>query len=307
MAVYKPKTSFLREAIESALAQTYRDFELLIVDDYPADDRARIVQSYQDERIRYYLNTANMGISSTRNKLMSLASGTYWAVMDHDDVWHPEKLAAQVAFMDAHGDVVACGTAYRRKGGGLKRRLVRHEAAHEDIFARLFFKCTMYHSSVMLRARIIRENRIRYNPMYVSVNDRDLYLALAQYGKLANLQEPLCSYRLHNAMTSIRQREVIVAEQRELRKNLLSRIGLKLNAVDFEVFNTYLMRGKRIPTEEILAQVKRLLSRCVAANTVSGYFPRKAFNRMCAMYCMKRSRKISVGFYIRRLLKRNCL
>ncbi len=302
MAVYKTRESVLKEAIASVLAQTYADFELLILDDCPQNTREKTVCAYTDPRIRYFRNEKNLGIAETRNKLMELAQGEYFAVIDHDDVWLPTKLEKQVAFMDAHPDVVACGTAYRRKGTWFRRRLVRHEERHADIFARLFFRCTMYHASVVLRADVVREHQIRYNPTYVSVNDRDLYLSLAQHGKLHNLKEPLCSYRLHHAMTSVRQREAIVAEQRELRKNLLARIGLNLNAAEFEIFNTYLMRSKRIPSETILAEVKRLLNRCMAANAVSGYFPRKAFNHMCAMYRMKRNRKISFGLWLKRLL-----
>ncbi len=139
MAVYKTKHSILKEAIESVLAQTFTDFELLILDDCPADDRAGFVRSYRDPRIKYRLNTANMGVSAARNRLMDIAEGAYWAVMDHDDVWLPTKLERQVAFMDSHPEVVACGTAYRRMGGcPWKRSLVRHEERHEEIFARLF-------------------------------------------------------------------------------------------------------------------------------------------------------------------------
>ncbi len=303
MAVYKTRESVLKEAIASVLAQTHADFELLIVDDCPQDARGRTVGLFKDPRIRYFRNETNLGIAATRNKLMELAQGKYFAVIDHDDIWFPTKLEKQVAFMESRPDIVACGTAYRREGCPFKRRLVRHEEQHESIFARLFFKCTMHHSSVLLRAGVIRENRIRYDPTYVSVNDRDLYLALARYGKLHNLREVLCGYRVHRSMASSRQREAIVAEQRELRKCLLSRIGLQLNAVEFEVFNTYLMRGKRIPKEEILAQVKSLLNRCVAANNVSGYFPRKEFSHMCAMYRMKRNRKISLVLRLKRLWK----
>ncbi len=307
MPVYKTRKSFLKEAIESVLAQTYGDFEFLILDDCPEDNRAQLIQSYHDARIRYYLNTANMGISVVRNKLMNLATGDYFAIMDHDDIWHPTKLAEQVAYLEAHPEVVVCGTAYRRIGCLLKTKLVRHEEMHDDILARLFFKCTIYHSSVLLRAAVVRAHHIHYNPTYVSVNDRDLYLKLAQCGQLHNLRVPLCSYRLHNMMTSVVHRDAIVAEQRELRKDLLARIGLQLNASEFEIFNTYLMRGKPIPSEEVLSHVKRLLNRCVAANAKSQYFPPKAFRHICAMYRMKRSRKLSLGLRLQRLFKKGHL
>ncbi len=304
MPVYRTKKSFLREAIGSVLAQTYTDFELLILDDCPEDSREKVIREYQDSRIRYFCNDVNSGISVTRNELMRIAQGEYFAVIDHDDIWLPSKLEKQVALMDSHPDVVACGTAYRRLKCILKKRLVRHEELHDEIYARLFFRCTMYHGSVMLRSSTVREHNLKYNRVYVSANDRALYLRLARHGKLYNIQEPLCLYRLHRHMVSVVYREEIRTEQRLLRRALLDMIGLKLDADDFEIFNNYIMRGKRITSEALMENVNRILARCVAANNESGYFPAKAFRHVCAMYRMKRNRKISLKLYLQRLFKR---
>ena len=112
MPVYRTNEEYLREAISSILAQTYSDFEFLILDDCPEDDRELIVKSYKDRRIKYLRNETNMGISESRNKLVDMARGEYLAVMDHDDVSLPERLEKQVNYLDAHPDVgvVGCWT-----------------------------------------------------------------------------------------------------------------------------------------------------------------------------------------------------
>lgn len=98
MPVYRTNEEYLREAISSILAQTYSDFEFLILDDCPEDDRELIVKSYKDRRIKYLRNETNMGISESRNKLVDMARGEYLAVMDHDDVSLPERLEKQVNY-----------------------------------------------------------------------------------------------------------------------------------------------------------------------------------------------------------------
>ncbi len=97
MPLYKTNEAYLREAIDSVLNQTYTDFELILLDDCPTDTREHVVCTYNDERIRYLKNERNLGITPSRNKLLDLARGEYIAVMDHDDISHPERFAKQVA------------------------------------------------------------------------------------------------------------------------------------------------------------------------------------------------------------------
>ena len=97
MPVYKTPEKYLRAAIESILQQTFTDFEFLILDDYPLDNRQKIVASYADKRIKYFENSQNMGISASRNKLIDMAKGEYLAVFDHDDISLPQRLEKEVA------------------------------------------------------------------------------------------------------------------------------------------------------------------------------------------------------------------
>ena len=86
----------MRECIDGILSQTFSDFELIIVNDASTDANVeRVVKSYTDTRIRYYVNERNLGISETRNKLIELAQGEYLAVHDHDDVSLPERFAKE--------------------------------------------------------------------------------------------------------------------------------------------------------------------------------------------------------------------
>lgn len=91
---------YVGAAIESALAQTYTDNEIIVVDDGSSDDTPRVLESY-GSRITF-LRQPNAGVSAARNKALSVASGELIAYLDADDMWHPEKLEKQVEFLDAH-------------------------------------------------------------------------------------------------------------------------------------------------------------------------------------------------------------
>ena len=94
---------FVRETIESVLAQTYSNWELLFVDDCSTDDTQAIVQSFEDSRIHYFRNETNSGAAVSRNRALREAKGRWIAFLDSDDLWLPEKLEHQIQFMDKNG------------------------------------------------------------------------------------------------------------------------------------------------------------------------------------------------------------
>lgn len=94
---------FIAESIKSVLAQTYTNWELLIVDDCSTDNTNKVVLAYHDERIHYFCNEKNYGAAITRNRALQGAKGKYIAFLDSDDLWEPTKLEKQIAFMEKNG------------------------------------------------------------------------------------------------------------------------------------------------------------------------------------------------------------
>lgn len=94
---------FIAPSIRSVISQTYTNWELLIVDDCSTDNTAEVVASFEDKRIHYQRNAHNIGAALTRNEALKTAKGRYIAFLDSDDVWVPEKLEKQIAFMEQHG------------------------------------------------------------------------------------------------------------------------------------------------------------------------------------------------------------
>lgn len=202
MPVYKTPEKYLREAIASILNQTFKDFELLIVDDCPKDTRVKtIIESYKDERIKYFRNETNLGISPTRNRLIELSQGDYLAVMDHDDISVPERLEKQAAYLDANPDVGVVGS-YRYDL--LKKKVREFPVDNEEICEQMMFRCCIMHPAAMIRKSVLIDNNLRYEDHFTPAEDYALWCRLLGKTKFHNIPEVLFKYRNHRSNTSHR-------------------------------------------------------------------------------------------------------
>lgn len=143
------RRDFVREAIASVLAQTYRDFELIVVDDGSDDGTAEVAQECTGVR---YVYQANQGVSAARNHGVALSKGELLAFLDSDDLWQPHKLERQVAFFATHPDTLICQTEeiWLRHGARVNPRH-KHRKTGGDLFARSLELCLISPSAVMLR------------------------------------------------------------------------------------------------------------------------------------------------------------
>ena len=101
---------FLEEAIDSILAQTYKNFELIVLNDGSTDRTEEIILSYNDPRIRYIKNESNLKLIKTLNKGIALARGKYIARMDADDISLPTRFEKEIEFMEIHPDIGVCSS-----------------------------------------------------------------------------------------------------------------------------------------------------------------------------------------------------
>lgn len=202
MPIYRTQESYLRTAIESILNQTYWDYEFLILDDCPEDDREDIVKSYNDPRIVYMRNDKNLGITQSRNKLIELAKGDYLATMDHDDISLPTRFEKQVAYLDTHPTVGVVGCRAETFPNYID---LYHPETDEDIKAGLTCRCAILHPASMIRKSVLIDNNIRYEERYSPAEDYRLWLRLMDCTDFYNIQEVLFRYRHHNHNTTNRQ------------------------------------------------------------------------------------------------------
>lgn len=203
--------AYLAEALDSILAQSFGDFELVIVNDGSSDASPAIIDAYaaRDARIRA-VHRPNSGLIASLNYILELARGEYVARMDGDDIALPERFARQVAFLDAHPDHGVVGTRVLRitETGEPKRgAAIDHPLSAESVTAALESGPLLCHPSVMMRRDLLRAVG-GYRPAYRHCEDYDLWLRLAERTRMANLPDRLLLYRYSG--TQVSNRHVLV-------------------------------------------------------------------------------------------------
>lgn len=190
--------AFLAEAIQSILAQTFRDFEFIIVDDGSADDTSVVIDKYRslDTRIKT-LRIRKAGLARALNKALQISRGQYIARMDADDISDVRRLERQVAELDRRPGLVALGTAaitINANGSHIRKR--RPVSGSERISCHLMTRNVINHPSVMMRSSTLKEIG-GYRVKFENSQDYDLWLRLIAVGEVDNLSESLLYYRKH--------------------------------------------------------------------------------------------------------------
>jgi glycosyltransferase involved in cell wall biosynthesis len=195
---------FLPESVESILAQTFGDFELLIIDDGSADGTRGYLDSLRDPRVRVLGNATNLGLTRSLNRGLDAAAGRFVARMDADDVALPERLARQVAFLRSNADVGVVGSS--RVLIDERGRFVAHAPAAEDDL-RIRWKCLLgnpfAHPTVMLRREVMERHGLRYDEAFRTAQDYELWTRLLAVTSGVNLREPLLQYRLRDGVSRV--------------------------------------------------------------------------------------------------------
>lgn len=202
MPVYNGER-YLREAIESILNQSFKNFEFLIIDDGSTDRSVVIVKSYRDPRIRLIRHNKNQKLITTLNEGIRLAKASLIARMDADDISSTERLARQVEFLQRHPGVVLVGCSFEAIDE--KGLTVYHEPPFtDDATIRLAMAVVnaFAHGSVMFRRRAALRVGGYLKKAYL-VEDYDFWTRLANVGKVANLPVILYRWRLNPRGESI--------------------------------------------------------------------------------------------------------
>lgn len=228
----------IRETLDALFAQSLTDIEVIVVDDASTDDTPELLASYADPRLRVVRNATNLGIAASRNRALELARAPYAAINDHDDVSAPDRLARQVAWLDAHPGVALLATgAVVLENGRTRPDNDRHVADSHALAFSLFARSVIFHSTVCLRMAALNAAGVRYRPRFDYAEDVDLYhqIVLKRAGSLAWLPEPLLRYRRHAGNTSaVRAAQGRAAALAALAENLPA-LGARLTGEEIEL------------------------------------------------------------------------
>ena len=225
---------YLDAAVDSILAQSWTDFELLVIDDGSTDGSLGKITARTDARIRVERMPGNQGVVAALNRGLQLVRGAYIARMDADDIAHPGRLAQQLAYMEKHAEVGALGTDFESLGGPSSGSWVRYFDP-ADIHVALLFENPICHPTVMLRRSTLSALCPAYPDDAPHAEEYALWLRLAAHTRLANLPERLLRYRVHgNQISRLKSAEQCRAID-HLVGAQLDALGLRSGARDFRI------------------------------------------------------------------------
>ena len=199
MSTYKEDERLLRESIESILNQTYRDFEYIIILDYPDNDvHKSVIEEYalKDDRIHFYINEKNMGLTDSLNRGLSLCHGEYIARMDADDISLPDRLERQMKYLEKnHYDLIGGITEMINENGSLLYSIKSVPTDPKKINKALRYSQCIAHPTWLGKKEVFEKNAgYRHMPL---CEDYDFTLRAVLNGfVISNLNETVLKYRM---------------------------------------------------------------------------------------------------------------
>ena len=276
----------LAAAVDSILSQTFGDLELLIIDDGADEDAGKLIRTLSDSRIRLVRHEPPRGAAGTLAEGVALARGAYVAFMVPDAVAHPERLARQVAFLDAHPDHAAVSAWIDWiDEGGRRRRIKRKPVAADEVAARRLFRSGLEHVASLARTAVLREH-VRAGSLEGSA-DFDLWARIAARHKLSNLPEILLTRR--RTANTAEDPELRMSERSAVYALQLAELGIAFGDDDLE--RHFLLRRMRkegfAPDGAYLAWAEAWLRGLQAANAPTHAYPEPVFSEVLGTYWVK--------------------
>jgi len=252
---------FLEQSVDSVLNQKYRNFEFIITNDGSSDTTSHILDTFvaRDNRIRIINNKYSIGLTRSLNNSLSVSKGEFIARIDHDDIWHPDKLDRQISFLNAHPEIGLLGTSYWEMdsdGTNLRRAVLPLCQTDDEIRRALYCYNPFFHSSIVARRTLLMEIG-GYNTRFKYAQDYELWTRLIHQSKAAILPDILC-YRRNGKFN------ISVRKEREQRLNALRSkiLWSRFNGIRFFVIKAIIRDLVVILSPQFIKQLIRKYLRC---------------------------------------------
>ena len=254
------------EAIQSVLNQTYKDFELLVVDDASNDDTLAHVKAINDPRIRIAAFPNNVGLADNLNRGLDLIDTELVARMDGDDIAEPDWLETGIKVLDSHPEVGVCSFGFQFFGA--KNSLVRFPEQHEDSKVQMLFGCTVI--VPVLRRSVFVDNNLRYSTEAFPAEDYMMWSNVYRVTQVYNVQRTLFHYRTHETQISTAKRQAQIEKSNDVRLKMLNWLNESFGDAEkryfLDVFVPCVINGKASVDE-----LNRFAELLVSRNTQEHY------------------------------------
>lgn len=249
---------YVEESMNSILRQTYTNVEIIAINDCSTDRTKEILQvlAKGDSRITLVNNEKNLKLIETLNKGVSLCKGDYIARMDADDIALPTRIEKEVDFLERHKDHDIVSTlfyAFRSENPG-KRDLHHSPLIDDELRAYMLFKSGICHPAVMIRKRVFTELGLKFESEYLHVEDYALWSEAIYKTKIANINEPLLLYRVHQSQVSSLNEDLQTENKKKVFKIHCRHLGLP---IDDDFLDIYASVAECVPIQSSFKYLER--------------------------------------------------
>lgn len=240
---------YVVEAVGSISRQTYKNLEIIAINDCSTDSTGELLQQLakQDSRIKVIDNEENLKLIRTLNKGITFCKGDYIARMDADDISLPTRIEKEVDFLEKNKDHDIVSTLFYafRSENPNKKDLHHSPLLDKELRAYILFKSGVCHPVVMIRKRVFTELGLKFEPEYLHVEDYALWSEAIYKTKIANLNEPLLLYRVHQHQVSSLHEDLQTDNKKKVFKIHCRHLGLP---VDDDYIDVYASVAECVPT-----------------------------------------------------------
>jgi len=226
---------YLCEALDSIAGQSVADWECVVVDDGSDDESPELLaqRAGRDGRFRLIRSSANHGIVDALNRGLAACGGRYIARMDADDIAMPDRIARQLAAMEADPGIVALGGRLRYMTEDGRDMGVERSCALGGSYLRA---SPLLHPTVMMRMDALRQHGLRYMEKYRYAEDYYLWLQLARHGRLSALEEVVLHYRVSPGASRVKNLRAMIKAMLRVKRDAMVRLGYRPSCGDIARF-----------------------------------------------------------------------
>lgn len=216
--------NYLKEAIDSVYAQTYKNWEIIFWDNASTDSSAEIAKGY-DDRLRYFRGEETIALYAARNKVLEQVRGEFIAFLDCDDLWMPDKLEKQLCLFEKNQRVgiVYSNSIWFNEKGRSKKSVAEKKLLRGYCFGELFTNYPLTMSSTVIRKTCLDSLEEWFDPRFNVLGDADMFRRIAYSWHLDYVNRPLDKWRVHNSSLTWKRNELF-AKEGEIMINKFSKL-----------------------------------------------------------------------------------
>ena len=260
MSTYETPKAYLKNAVDSILAQTYKNLELIIVCDGSKEEYEYLKLEYNDDRIKLILNKENKGLPRSLNIGIEKSTGKYIARMDSDDISLQNRISDELDYLRRY-DLDICGSAVTLFGDDKgKKRLLFNSPG--EIKIQLLFRATLVHPTVIGKREIFEQ--YKYDNSFVCSQDFELWSRISGDYRIGNYDKCLLKYRIHKKQASVEKSQI----QRELSKKIIKNNACKITGeYDEKIYKClWFLSGREKITKNNCKEFSRMIDYTLKRN-----------------------------------------